>query len=220
MKYQTIKKKLEWKLVFINFLFILTSIFVFVFNSNTPLSTAPGVKLKLSSLDGYKLLQNIELGHDIYEMLDLDDYLFSAYTGPDGTVNLYIGYYYDANKAYAAHSPLVCYPSQGWKIDQSLEKSTISVGPYRINYSEIITTLGLNKELVMFWYQSRFQTNTTVYRNKISMAYNKIFNKNGQHAFVRISVPMTGITYDEAKARAIDFLKAFYPEFISFIAQK
>ena len=151
------------------------------------------------------------------KMLDLDDYVFVEYKGKTGNVNLYIGYYYTAGKAYASHSPMVCYPAQGWKIDQKPLKHYLDVGQYRINYEEIITSNGPHKELILYWLQSHILTNTQVYMNKIDMAYNKLTKNDEQHAFVRVAVPIGNSTYDEAKKAAVDFIKAFYPNFIRFI---
>jgi EpsI family protein len=147
----------------------------------------------------------------------LDDYTFTDYKGANGTVNLYIGYYYTADKAYASHDPMVCYPSQGWKIDEQPVKHSLGVGPNRINYEEIITSNGPQKELVLYWLQSHLLTNTQVYMNKIDMAYNKLTKNDEQHAFVRVSVPIADTTYEKAKKSAADFIQTFYPNFIEFI---
>ena len=105
-------------------------------------------------------------------MLDLDDYIFNNYRANGRTAMLYIGYYYDSNKAYAAHSPTICYPSQGWKIDTRPITASMHVGPHEINYEEVVTSFGKRRELVLYWYQSHLHTNTQVYKNKIDMAMN------------------------------------------------
>ena len=157
------------------------------------------------------------MAEDAVAMLKLDDYLFADYKGPLGIVNLYIGYYYTANKAYAAHSPLICYPSQGWKIDSNPKKAFLQVDAQTIKYEEIITSSGDTKELVLFWYQAGLFTNTKIYMNKIDMGYNKLRHNSEQHGFVRVAVPIKN-TYEESKSSAINFIEAFYPQFINYIA--
>ena len=150
-------------------------------------------------------------------MLKLDDYVYTDYDGPNGRVNLYIGYYYTASKAYASHSPLVCYPSQGWEITREPTTHSLIVGPHSINYEEIVASLGEEKELVLFWYQSYLRTNSQIYQNKIDMGYNKLINNDEQHAFVRVSVPFKMAANKNMKKTALSFMKAFYPQFAEFI---
>jgi EpsI family protein len=170
-----------------------------------------------NTIEGYETLRSISLEENAFQMLNLDDYLFRDYQNPKGMVNLYIGYYYTADKAYEAHSPLVCYPAQGWKIDQKPVKLTINVDGKKIHLEEIITSLGDKKDLVLYWYQTHLLTNTEPYQNKIDMAISKLKYNDEQHAFVRVSTSIDDGSYDQAKERSIDFIKRFYPQFVTFI---
>ncbi len=172
---------------------------------------------QLINIPGYSIIRKIALNKDALQMLKLDDYLFADYQGPDGKVNLYIGYYYTAAKAYASHSPLICYPSQGWKIDSGPSAGTLNIPPTTIHYEEITTSQGDKKELVLFWYQSRLQTATQIYKNKINMGYNKLVHNDQQHGFVRVAVPFADSTYTKAKNMATTFIRAFYPKFTKYI---
>ena len=208
--------KINRKLLILSILFLFTCVFVYIGEDTVHISKKP-MRQYLGNIDNYKTLQHIKLADNALRMLKLDDYLYVDYEGPNGKVNLYIGYYYTAGKAYAAHSPLICYPSQGWKIDEQSSDHTVNVGTYVINYDEITTSLRNQKELVLFWYQAHHHTNTTIVNNKIDMGVNKFFNNNEQHAFVRVSVPLEGLTLDQAQKSAIDFINVFYPQFIRFI---
>jgi len=211
--------KIEVKLIILSVVFLITSILVYWNTKPTKVKQKPALKPYFKRIDGYEMVRQIELSKAHVNMLKLDDYIFADYAGKSGSVNLYIGYYYASSKAYAAHSPMVCYPSQGWKINWKPEKKAMTVGGHEINYEEIITSSGEERELVLYWYQSRLLTNTAVYLNKIDMAYNKLTNNDEQHAFVRVAVPMGNSSYEEAKRRAEDFIRAFYPNFIRFIEE-
>ncbi len=210
------ENKINTKLIVLSILFLLTCVFIYNGEGTVQVSKQP-IRQYLGHVDNYKTLRYIMLEDNALNMLKLDDYLYVDYEGPNGKVNLYIGYYYTAGKAYAAHSPLVCYPSQGWKIDEQSSNHTINAETYLINYDEITTSLGNQKELVLFWYQAHHDTNTQIVKNKIDMGLNKFFKNSEQHAFVRVSVPLEGSTPEQAKKSAIDFIKAFYPQFIHFI---
>ena len=210
-------KKIEVKLFVLIALFLVTSIFVAMSKEQVMIKEKPSLTNYLRHIDGYKTIRHMELLDKHYKMLNLDDYVYADYEGPYGKVNLYIGYYYTANKAYAAHSPTICYPSQGWEILVQPTKHSIDVGSHSINYEEITTSYGNEKELVLYWYQAYDKTNTQIYKNKIDMLNDKFMHNTEQHAFVRISFSLANSTYKEAENAAKDFIKAFYPQFIDFI---
>lgn len=197
--------------------FAITAFSVHGFTKATPVRQMQPLSEVFAEIDGYQTLQHIPMEDKAVNMLALDDYLFADYRGKDAVVNLYIGYYYSSDKAYAAHSPLVCYPSQGWRIDARPMTDTLTVGPYTIAYEEIVTSHGAAQELVLYWYQARSFTNTKVYRNKISMGYNKLMHNDEQHGFVRVSVPIRNNAREAAKMAATDFIEAFYPMLIGFV---
>jgi EpsI family protein len=180
----------------------------------------PSLRSFFQRIAGYKVVQNLDLNQEATNMLDLDDYTFLNFDGKNGKINLYIGYYATANKAYAAHSPLICYPSHGWEISEKPTYHTLAIGQYRVNYEEIATTLGEERELVLYWYQTHERSNTLVYRNKIDMGYNKLINNDAQHAFVRVAVPFANRGYNDVKACALDFVAVLYPQIVDFFAQK
>ena len=204
------------KLFILSVVFLVTCVFVYKQQDTVSLNKPP-LRQYLDTIDHYKLLSHIPLAADALEMLDLDDYFYADYKGPTSNVNLYIGYYYSANKAYAAHSPLICYPSQGWKIDEQSPGRSVKIGSHQINYDEITTSLGGRKELVLFWYQAHEQTNTDIIGNKIDMGYSKLMQNGEQHGFVRVSVPFVNVDHKQAKQTAMDFIAAFYPHLIEFV---
>ena len=149
------------------------------------------------------------------EMLDLDDHIFREYHGAGGSVNLYVGYYFTTDKAYASHSPLACFPSQGWKVTDPVKQS-LAVGNQAINYAEITASLQGQNELILYWYQTGDITTSSVTRNKYNALYNKVMHKPEEHAFIRVSVPFTETNKEAAENTALQFIKAFHPVFIEF----
>ena len=212
--------KIKIKLYILIVLFIITGIFVHGYNRPEKIVKKPLLSDYFNRIDGYQSTGPITMSDGHTSMLELDDYVFENFKDGTGTTNLYIGYYYSANKAYSAHSPLVCYPSQGWKIDSVPQINSMNIGPYAINYEEIVTSYGQEKELVLYWYQAHLLTTTKAIKNKINMGYNKLFYNNEQHAFVRVSVSLSKSSYDEAKKQAVKFIEKFYPTFIDFIKNK
>ena len=211
--------KREVKLFSLALLFLLASIGVYGWKT-TNLETISKTPLRevFQHIEGYTLKRNLTLPKEHLKMLKLDDYTYSDYSAAlNGSVNLYIGYYYSANKAYAAHSPTICYPSQGWRIDSPPITGTLKVGSRNINYQEITTSFGEKKELVLYWYQARFHTSTQIIMNKIDTGYNKLIYNDNHHGFVRVAAPFGTSSYEQTKENTIIFIRAFYPLFIEYL---
>jgi EpsI family protein len=204
------------KLGILSVLFFAMCIFIYTRSGSEDVSKQP-IKDYFEHIEGYKVIRHVELEESVLKLLKLDDYLYADYQGPNGKITLYIGYYYTADKASAAHSPLICYPSQGWKIEKQLSDLLIDASPTAIHYNEIITSLNTQKELVVYWFQASQDTNTQAFKNKTNVAFNKLTNKGEQHAFVRVSIPLGGFSQEQAKQKVDDFIKAFYPHFIRFV---
>ena len=205
------------KLLVLMTVFLCTSLLVYTQKAPDAAENVPPLKQFLGQIPGYTTIGDIKLETDAYNMLKLDDYLFTTYANADGQVTLYAGYYYTSSKAYAAHSPLICYPSHGWQLEGKPTVRTLQVGDYQITYEEIVTSFGEQRELVLYWYQARDRANIRVYRNKIDMGYNKLFHNDPKHGFIRVSVPFAGsANYEETKKRATDFIEAFYIHLLQF----
>ncbi len=201
-------------------LFLGSSLFVYLYNAPTATGKAAPLKAYLAEIPGYTASFDIDLGAEAYAMLKLDDYLFKTYSNQNGPITLYVGYYYTSNKAYAAHSPLICYPSHGWKVDEQPKTQVLQLGKHKIVYEEIVTSLGQQRELVLYWYQAREKANVKVYRNKIDMGYNKLMFNDPKHGFIRVSTPFVGDAgYDVTKKRAIRFIQTAYPFILRFANQ-
>ena len=213
--------KIEVKLLTLALLFLLASIGVYGWKTkNLKTTSKKSLRDVFQHIEGYTLKRNLTLQQEQLKMLKLDDYTYSDYSAAfNSTVNLYIGYYYSANKAYAAHSPTICYPSQGWRIDSPPITDTLNVGSRNINYQEITTSFGDQKELVLYWYQARLYTNTHIIMNKIDVGRNNLAYKDQLHGFVRIAVPFSNTGYTETKEQAVKFIQSFYPKLIDYLTK-
>ena len=169
---------------------------------------------------GYTIAYQSPLAEDIYRFLDLDDYTSVGYAQERAVapVGLYIGYYFSLDKVSAAHSPLVCFPGQGWTLDQP-KKRRLDIGGHVINLEEMVVRLENRQELILYWYQAGETTAPEVYRNKFNAVLNKMNGRSQEHAFVRVSVPFIGDTPDQARAAGEQFIATFYPVFLAYIAE-
>lgn len=210
--------KRETKLIILAVLLIATCFGVYF----TPASKTTGkkqtLKNTLAEIKGYNIVDTVSLEANINDFLELDDYIYTSYTHAGEKITLFIGYYYTTEKISAAHSPLACFPSQGWRINQP-ETYQLTVGEHKINYAEATATLQDKSELVLYWYQAGRTTNPQIYRNKINTILNRLTGNGEEHAFVRVTIPFSPSNKENAKETGLNFIKAFYPDFINFVTE-
>lgn len=206
----------EKQLILLILLFFIPCLFAFVKPTPAVVKKDKTLSEALAAIEGYRIVKNTTLDEATIKFLDLDDYLFTTYEKDGVQITLFIGFYYTADKVSAAHSPLVCFPGQGWSISEP-ERGRQVVGNHLIEYAQIDAALGNQKELVVYWYQSHDDTTTLVYRNKLNTFYNNIVNGDQQHAFMRISISQNNIDPEGAKKVVTDFVSLIYPQFLKFI---
>lgn len=171
----------------------------------------------LEKVPGHPLLSSSEVSREIADFLELDDYIQASYQGAHRPISLYIGYYYSLATLSAAHSPLVCFPGQGWQL-QDQTRRTLQLGQERIHYAEMVAQLGDRQELVLYWYQAGHITGPEVYRNKFNAVWNKMSGGSQEHAFVRVTIPFREGGRELARTTGEAFITAFYPAFLTYVA--
>ncbi|KJS00628.1 MAG: hypothetical protein VR65_11595 [Desulfobulbaceae bacterium BRH_c16a] len=212
-------KKKTKQLVYLTALLVLTSFLVYRPTELVRVVKPMSLQVVLGPVDGFKLLATTPLDDATVSFLELDDYTQSRYARDRDNVDLYIGYYNGLDKVSAAHSPLVCFPGQGWAVDQPTEHY-IEVGQEAVNYAEMVASLGDRKELVLYWYQADNKTVAKVYKNKINAVINKLMGQSEEQAFVRITVPIVpadGQGVEQARNVGKAFIASFYPVFQSYV---
>jgi EpsI family protein len=152
----------------------------------------------------------------VVEVLQLDDYTHRTYTRGSDTVWVYIGYYLTGNSIGASHSPLVCYPGQGWRISDKQEL-TLDAGGKRLRLMSLVAAKGGHEDLVLYWFQAYDRNAPDTFRQKIQAMWARATTGRSDSAFVRISIPVEQGRRDEARRTALAFAGEFYPLFLSYV---
>ena len=141
----------------------------------------------------------------VLEVLGLDDYLTRYYVTPErATVDLYIGYWKSQQQGGAIHSPQNCLPGAGWEpISQRLltfpDPRNPGAPPLSVN--RYVIGKGLDRQLVLYWYQSRGRVVGSEYWSKIYLVLDAARYNRTDAALVRLVAPING-TSPEAEAQA------------------
>lgn len=186
------------------------------FNSSIKTKRIP-LSQTVNNIKGWENTGVTNFGKNIVEALELDDYVNQTYFQGNKTVSLYIGYYNTAKKVGAAHSPLVCFPGQGWVVSKAEDKS-INIKKYTLNLKSMIVSKGKRKELILYWFQAYDKTSSGTFLQKVYTLQSKFFQHREDNAFVRVIIPMTdGKSKEYAFQTGIEFIEIFYPDFVKYI---
>lgn len=207
------------KIIVLALLFVLTSLFIYWEPSSRTVRKDRPLSLVLADIKGWKSNGIIPLDPKIINALELDDYANQSYSSGQELVSLYIGYYFTHKKIGAVHDPLVCFPGQGWAPSNKQENKLIvnSNRDSSISYSSMIVQRGLQKELVIYWFQSYDQTTPNTFRQKVSALMQKIQKRKEDNAFVRISISLDKRSVQECNQIIFDFVRSFYPLFLEYV---
>jgi EpsI family protein len=157
---------------------------------------------------------------DILDVLGVDEYVARTYvTRSDLFVNLYVGFYKSQRQGDTIHSPLNCLPGAGWlPVEQA--RTTVNVSDHTgaaraITVNQFVIQKGLEKQLVLYWYQSRGRVVASEYTSKVYMVADAIRLNRTDAALVRVVTPIASDnTSDRVSAigRAQHFVQGVFPE--------
>lgn len=160
-----------------------------------------------------------QLSDDVVATLGADDYVNRMYMSGTAPVGLFIGYYESQRQGDAIHSPLNCLPGSGW---EPVSRSTIRVpvdGAGSIEANHIVIRKGLDRQVVLYWYQSQGRSIASEYWGKVYLVIDSLRRHRSDAAIVRVVSPVlvTEQSDEAALARAREFTRALAPQLTRFL---
>ena len=156
---------------------------------------------------------------NVLAVLGVDEYVNRVYvSGGAPFIGLYVGYYESQRQGDTMHSPLNCLPGAGWQ-PMRQDRATLTVpdtgGASRpITVNQFVIQKGLDRMLVLYWYQSHGRVIASEYTSKIYMVYDAMRLNRTDGAMVRVITPITGTSAadeDAAAERAAAFVRGLFP---------
>jgi EpsI family protein len=126
------------------------------------------------------------------DALHLDDYLLMTYSATHGApVNFYVAYYKSQRDGMSVHSPRLCLPAGGWKID-SFERYTIpgSTPSRSWPVNRVIIEHDGYKQLVYYWFRERDRRLTNEYVVRWYLFWDALTRNRTDGALVRLVAPI------------------------------
>ena len=161
---------------------------------------------------------------EVLAVLGADDYLSRYYRDGRSVVGLYVGYYQSQRQGDSIHSPLNCLPGAGWQpLSRSYLPITVTDGAGRtseITVNRYVIEKGLDRQIVLYWYQSHGRVVANEYRSKLYMIFDAARLNRSDAALIRNTSPRIGSAEGAeaaAAANAVAFVKAMYPEMGKFL---
>jgi len=175
--------------------------------------------------DGWSGENDTPLTEGELAVLRVDEYINRYYESEAGPgVGLYIGYFGSQRQGQTVHSPLNCLPGAGWQ-PMSKTYSTIQVhdpertGLETINVNDIVIQKGLDRQVVLYWYQSHGRVVPNEYVSRALMVYDAIRLNRTDAALIRVVSPI--LPNEEsphaAGERARRFVQAMFPRLLQFL---
>jgi EpsI family protein len=156
----------------------------------------------------YKSVADIPLDAPTLKLLGLTDYINRVYVSPPASqVGLFIEYFSTQKTGATIHSPKNCLPGAGWQPTQ--------VGIYQMKLDDgrsvpinlYVIQKGLEKQLVLYWYQAHGRVVASEYWGKFYLVYDALRLNRTDAAMIRITMPIVGGDEDQSRTQAIAFAK-------------
>jgi EpsI family protein len=186
-----------------------------------PLDSVPTV------LGSWQLAQTGVIEQEVLDVLKADDILNRTYcTSATGdctktqqgiVANLFVASFRTQRNGKTPHSPKNCLPGSGW-VPLSSGEMPIDVGlAAPISVNRYLIAYGSQRQLVLYWYQSRDRVVANEYKAKFWVMADAIRLNRTDTALVRVIVPVVNRDEAQAQATATDFVKSFYSTLLEYL---
>jgi len=160
-------------------------------------------------LGEWQAVRDAQLDKETLAELRADDYVSRTYVSQGVAADLFVGFWASQQQGDTIHSPMNCLPGAGWQ-PLSKERTKIDAGATLIDANRYVVQKGLDKRLVLYWYQAHGRTIASEYWSKFYLVADAVRLHRSDAALVRVIMP-AGANESEADQQGHAFVRAFYP---------
>jgi len=150
---------------------------------------------------GYTGIDNPPIAESVLKELKPSSYLVRTYSKGDLKADLFIAFYAQQRAGESMHSPKHCLPGAGWEI-WNYQTTNIPVEGRPLKVNEYSISHEGDRQLVVYWYQSKNRVIASEYMGKILLARDTLLQSSTAASIVRIIVPDRPGTAGEARGLA------------------
>jgi EpsI family protein len=164
-----------------------------------------------AQIGDWGMVQESFVDKETEDVLKADDTVNRVYENPAiGGVSVFVASFRTQRNGKSPHSPKNCLPGSGWT-QLSSGNYSIDVGaaaPIVVNRYVIVH--GTEREMVLYWYQSRDRVVADEFKAKFWVVADAIRLNRTDTALVRVIVPIVNGDETSATEKGVAFVKAFY----------
>jgi EpsI family protein len=160
-------------------------------------------------LGEWQAVHDAQLDKETLAELRADDYVSRTYVSQGVAADLFVGFWASQQQGDTIHSPMNCLPGAGWQ-PLSKERTKIDAGGTLIDANRYVVQKGLDKRLVLYWYQAHGRTIASEYWSKFYLVADAVRLHRSDAALVRVIMP-AGANESEADQLGHAFVRALYP---------
>ena len=158
--------------------------------------------------------QDLPIPQDVREVLGPGDFLSRLYVRApqEPYIDFFVAYFASQRTGNTIHSPKNCLPGSGWTPLESERLSLPVPGQPPLLVNRYIIAKGLDRQLVLYWYQAHGRAVASEYWAKIYLVTDAMRTNRTDGALVRVVTPLgQGESVDHAQARAVEFAQLIVP---------
>jgi EpsI family protein len=169
------------------------------------------------TIGGWDATNAPPLDNDVLRVLGVDDYLSRIYyKGNQAAVGFYMGFYGSQRQGDTIHSPLNCLPGAGWEpVSQGrLTIANVDGQGRDITVNRYLIQKGLDRQLVLYWYQSHGRVVASEYFSKAYLMHDAIRLNRTDGSMVRVIAPVAANDAAgdaDAERVAEEFVRLVFP---------
>jgi EpsI family protein len=167
-----------------------------------------------TEVDHWRMAAEYPIDAEVQNVLKADDTTNRAYVSQNGAVNFFVAYFTTQRTGKTPHSPKHCMPGNGWEPIRA-ETASVSIPQLdetiAVNYYVLMK--GMEKNVVLYWYQSSGRVIASEYEAKLYTMIDSIRKRRSDTALVRVivNVPPAG-NEDSALRIAKEFVQVMFPK--------
>lgn len=151
-----------------------------------------------------------QLSDEVVGLLGVDDYIHRQYVRRgQPPIGLYVGYYNSQRQGDTIHSPQNCLPGAGWRPVRSGTRD-VHAGDRVLTVNEYVIQKGLDRQVVLYWYQGRGRVVANEYANKALLMLDAARLNRTNGGLVRVIAPVVTTT-DAAGGELSAFVSTLFP---------
>jgi len=153
------------------------------------------------------------------EILGATDLLNRVYLNPQKeSVSFFVAFFSSQRKGGAVHSPKNCLPGAGWWVSKS-DTVTVSLPdhPQPLTVNQYIIQKDLDRELVLYWYQSQGRVIASEYSAKFYLIWDALSKNRTDGALVRVIAPIRNGDESAARTEAESFVQTTFSPLTNYI---